>query len=505
MKYIISLLIICAFFVPSILLVPEARAFGDQVKITEIMYDLEGTDTDREWIEIQNVTAADINISGWKFYDGSNHLLNAPPANGGQGSLVIPSGGFAVITQNAVTFLSEHASYQGTVIDSVMALNNTGDTIRILDATNQVMDEVAYSSAVGAAGDGNTLSWYQGGWVAAVATPGAESGGAAPPPPPPPGGGNGGGNGGGGSSSTVKPVVFADSKKEPVWVATITPSVPALFSHVPFNLSAKITDPKKREFTTGRFVYILGDGRVIERNNNEAFGIEYQESGSYILYFEYYQDKKGTVPTVTEQLLLSIEDTPIDIIVSDNPYKIALANLHSTTIDVSGWVLADGKSTFTFPKHTLLPGNRQVTLNSRIHGLQGAKLTLSTPTSHVAAESSTTLISKTSPTKISPVQTQAIASLTPAEPTTQISPDVFSEIIPINEVFAHEKNDSTLAASTGRFVGVDRFTLFFIFFTLATALVLFFLLYSKKSEQATAPRDIEKENPDDYEIIEEEN
>ena len=84
-------------FVPSI-------AFG-QIIFTEIMYDLEGSDTDREWVEIFNNGSESVDITGWKFSDGSNHVLNDPPKNGGSGSLVIGAGAYAVLTENANVFL----------------------------------------------------------------------------------------------------------------------------------------------------------------------------------------------------------------------------------------------------------------------------------------------------------------------------------------------------------------------------------------------------------------
>jgi hypothetical protein len=48
------------------------------------------------------------------------------------------AGGFLIIAQNAVAFLADHPGYDGTVIDSVVSLVNTGDTIRMIDAGNQV-------------------------------------------------------------------------------------------------------------------------------------------------------------------------------------------------------------------------------------------------------------------------------------------------------------------------------------------------------------------------------
>ena len=63
---IVSLALVCAPY--------TVFGFGEQIKITEIMYDLEGTDTDREWIEVHNETGTEIDLTGWKFYDGSNHV-----------------------------------------------------------------------------------------------------------------------------------------------------------------------------------------------------------------------------------------------------------------------------------------------------------------------------------------------------------------------------------------------------------------------------------------------
>ena len=65
------------------------------ISITEIMYDLDGSDTDREWVEIFN-DGNPVDLTGWKFNDGSNHILNVPPKNGVEGSITIPSNVYIV-------------------------------------------------------------------------------------------------------------------------------------------------------------------------------------------------------------------------------------------------------------------------------------------------------------------------------------------------------------------------------------------------------------------------
>jgi len=45
-----------------------------QVAITEIMYDLEGSDSGREWVEIHNTSSAEIDLADWKLYENNtNH------------------------------------------------------------------------------------------------------------------------------------------------------------------------------------------------------------------------------------------------------------------------------------------------------------------------------------------------------------------------------------------------------------------------------------------------
>ena len=127
---------------------------GDiNVTINEIMYNPPGADTDHEWLELYNNDTTDIDITGWCFYEaGINHSLTLI-----QGSMVIPSGGYAIIADNATTFLDEHQECNCTVIDSAFSLNNSGEYIALKNATLGIIDEVAYNASWGADGNGRTL------------------------------------------------------------------------------------------------------------------------------------------------------------------------------------------------------------------------------------------------------------------------------------------------------------------------------------------------------------
>lgn len=136
------------------------------VQITEIMYDADGSDSKREWIEIYNDADSPADISKLKFTDKSAHALNAPPKNGGTGSLTIPARGYAVIASDAKTFTEGNPSV-AIVIDSVMSLTNAGASIALGDAV------ATYSKSMGAAGTGESLQLSGSAWIHAKPTPGA--------------------------------------------------------------------------------------------------------------------------------------------------------------------------------------------------------------------------------------------------------------------------------------------------------------------------------------------
>ena len=125
---------------------------ADAIVINEIMYDPYGADTDREWIELYNNEANDIDIAGWTLYeDGKNHGLTLI-----QGDMIIPENGYAVIADNSNSFLLDYPGFNGTLIDSVFLLSNTGELICINSSLTSI-DCVNYSSAWGEDGNGKSL------------------------------------------------------------------------------------------------------------------------------------------------------------------------------------------------------------------------------------------------------------------------------------------------------------------------------------------------------------
>ncbi len=144
------------------------------VQITEIMYDVSGTDTGREWIELTNTGSGALDVSSFKLFEANtNHALSLVAGTG-----VLQPGSSAIIADDATKFKIDWPSYSGVLFDSSFSLSNTGESLAIKDSSLEILDSITYDGAIGAAGDGNSLQRSGATLVAASPTPGSYSQGA---------------------------------------------------------------------------------------------------------------------------------------------------------------------------------------------------------------------------------------------------------------------------------------------------------------------------------------
>ena len=141
-----------------------------QIIITEIMYNPEGTDSGREWIEVYNLGSEPVDISDYKFLENEvNHKLSAHNLSDVD-SLIIKAGEYAVIADNSTKFLVDYTE-KGLLIDSAFSLKNTGEEISMINLDGLVTDLFNYSPDLGADGNGNSLQLNGSDWIPAEPTP----------------------------------------------------------------------------------------------------------------------------------------------------------------------------------------------------------------------------------------------------------------------------------------------------------------------------------------------
>ena len=111
--------------------------------INEIMFNPNGTDTGREWVEMYNEQAQPVNLSGYQFREnGGTHQLDL--ANG---SWMLLPDKYAIIAVDSDVFSQEYLGFSGTLLDSAwQSLSNTGEEIAILDPNDAVLDSVNFTA-----------------------------------------------------------------------------------------------------------------------------------------------------------------------------------------------------------------------------------------------------------------------------------------------------------------------------------------------------------------------
>lgn len=138
--------------------------------INEVMYDALDADVGHEWIEILNKGTSTASLTSIKLLEGgSQHALTLA-----RGVQELPQGAYAIITDDANTFIAERASPDVPVFGSTFSLSNDGESLALMIG-DRTIDSFSYASSSGADGDGDSLQYFSEGWEAALPTPGMEN------------------------------------------------------------------------------------------------------------------------------------------------------------------------------------------------------------------------------------------------------------------------------------------------------------------------------------------
>ncbi|OHA19653.1 MAG: hypothetical protein A2836_02105 [Candidatus Taylorbacteria bacterium RIFCSPHIGHO2_01_FULL_45_63] len=347
----------CLFLV--LLLPVLARA---DVVINEIAYDIEGSDTDREWIEIWNNGSESIDLSSWKLNEAdTNHALKIL-----QGSPLIAPDAFAVIADNAERFLADNPGFSGSLFDSSFSLSNTGENLVLKDAELTLRDQISYSSDFGAKGDGNTLSRTGSSWSAVSPTPGAAN---SSTPVVAENSNN--------TSSSSSQNTNSGTTPESSGVSTLNASSPdakKIYARsggdrvtvvgAPMLFEGQAVGLEGEPLPNARFVWNLGDGAFRE---GRSFFYTYAYPGEYIVILdvsssEWQASDRLTVKVISSPLSISRVSTGADGFVE-------IKNGGSLDLDISFWILKDGSHSFIFPKNTLIGKGKTIIFSASVTDL----------------------------------------------------------------------------------------------------------------------------------------
>ena len=359
--------------VAAVLFLPFAASA--QVVINEVMYNPDGNDTGREWIELYNVGVTDVTMvagsgnGSWRMSDSSNHTLVNPASGVGRGSLTIPAGGYLIIASDPTQFISgEYAGGAYSVIKSSISLNNISATTSLIDGTGILLNSFMYTNDMGGNGDGTSLQKNGGSWIAALPTPGAQN--ATTPYTPPSNDTNSNTD----TSTTTTTTTTSANTSAPT-SSYVAPPEPQIFADAGDNRTVIVAADtefrgraynRKKETVSGhiRFLWNFGDGRTAE--------------GQSVLHHFEYPGRYVVVLNIAENM-----DAASDkIIVTAEPAKLAFASLPDggvviqnnagRDLDLSGWIVRSFGRSFVMPKDSIILAGESLRMGEKTLGFRSS-------------------------------------------------------------------------------------------------------------------------------------
>ena len=348
MSLLFQYIIFVPFYILLVLLF-SSSAYAANVRITEFVYNAEGSDKGKEYIEIINLGPDLVDSTSLRLVEGErSHRIHK-----GIGDVILKPGIIAVIVDDVDEFKSNY-SYRGTILDSSFLLSNSESTLKIL-LNDNVIHSVRYSNSDGANGDGNALTVSENNRISSSSTSI------------------------GSVSSGIRSLVVTGSTSTSQ--ITITKGV----NRANKKNTQKVSDDNSVinndvENDNGKYIFITDPNiifsasttnfSIIEKDNQDRFlyGLwnfgdgsilygdkvkyQYLYPGKYIISFESI-DLNSSNESISFQEAVTVIYPNISIERMDGSF-IRFVNNHSFILDISGWKILSGVNIFEFPNNTFI-------------------------------------------------------------------------------------------------------------------------------------------------------
>ncbi|RPJ28718.1 MAG: lamin tail domain-containing protein, partial [Planctomycetaceae bacterium] len=117
-----------------------ATTVADPIVITEINFASAPEADSDDWIELYNRTTTAIDLTGWQFTDGAGHAYVFPAET------VLWPNSYLVLCQDRIKFKAVHPDVKNRLGNFGFGLSGDGESLRVLDPKNKVIDQVDYKS-----------------------------------------------------------------------------------------------------------------------------------------------------------------------------------------------------------------------------------------------------------------------------------------------------------------------------------------------------------------------
>jgi hypothetical protein len=326
-----------------------------EIVINEIMYDPEGSDTGREWIQVYNSGSDDIDLTIYKLLEnGVNHKIT----NYNETAVsILKPGEFAIIADDPLKFLIDFPNFTGSLFDSAFSLNNTGEVLAMVNALGNIVNNFEYSVDLGAKNNGNSLQRANNGfWIEAGPTPAFLNK----------------------QESEIK-TSDGDSKS----TTTISQSSSSNSTHSGQNSLTKYVEKSQLEIGLGRdrivsvntpinfqafyntdkkpkFIWNFGDASLDKGQKTEHI---YKKPGKYNVVLNAFLNGYQA----TARIKVTISDISVDIlyITSGKLVDVMLKNNSDKEVNLGGFVIKMASNKFEIPNDTIIDAKSEIIIPAK--------------------------------------------------------------------------------------------------------------------------------------------
>jgi len=346
-----------------LLVIFPAFSFAN-INFSEIMFDPEGTDANREWVEIINTSNVSVNLEKYKFCDsGSCHTFYSkkthPEHFNNLGSdFKIPGNSYGIITKDPKQFEIDYPNFNGFILRSSFSINNNGELLELKDENKNIVSIVEYNSEFGGK-NGDTFSLIGDTWKNGKATPGGEnvfkeiiteedSSGL--------------GNSSGSSQDIERTYVeisdVIDGKKK--LKAEIIDNIPTLIAGAENEFNGRAYGITGVEIKGAEYFWTLGDGKK-EYGKNIKHTFLYP--GEYVLTLIV----KSSSFTGNIRKVVTVVNPPLEISEIDwDKNWVKIKNNYSDILKLDSWYIFSNGEKFKIPKETYILGKSEVIFPNKI-------------------------------------------------------------------------------------------------------------------------------------------
>lgn len=304
--------------------------------LSEIMYDLPGSDTSREWVEVYNNTGASIDLTTYKFFEAnSSHNISHY-----QGNTILSDKEYAVIANNPTLFLNDNPNFPlDFLYDSSFSLSNAGELLALKNKDNEIVFEYFYDVNIGANGDGNSLQFSDNNkWISSLPTPGlvyvfndAHS--------------NSNNESSSSENNTIDNVnsssVNSVDKNKKIVNSFVFENVKSVITGDSLSIKSTLYGTSGETINNGFFVWNFGDGSVLKNYNNREVEHIYNYPGNYTITVLYYPGDWYLKPVIIGSTKINVVESPLIItnVFYDPFLAVEILNTDKNQYDISNYII----------------------------------------------------------------------------------------------------------------------------------------------------------------------